>query len=36
MVTEFSGIMPNPTYEKVQEGARLTRDETYELFCQCL
>ena len=25
-VTEFSGIMPNPTYAKVQEGAKLARD----------
>lgn len=26
-VVEFSGIMPNPTYEKVQEGAALARSE---------
>ena len=25
-VTEFSGIMPNPTYAKVQEGAKLARE----------
>ena len=25
-VVEFSGIMPNPTYAKVQEGAKLARD----------
>lgn len=25
-VTDFGGIMPNPTYAKVQEGARLVRD----------
>lgn len=25
-VVEFSGIMPNPTYAKVQEGARLVRE----------
>ena len=25
-VTEFSGIMSNPTYAKVQEGARLARE----------
>lgn len=25
VVTDFGGIMPNPTYEKVQEGARLVR-----------
>lgn len=26
-VTEFPGIMPNPTYEKVQEGAALAKEE---------
>lgn len=26
-VTEFTGIMSNPTYKKVQEGARLAREE---------
>lgn len=26
IVVEFSGIMPNPTYAKVQEGAKLARD----------
>lgn len=26
-VTDFSGIMSNPTYEKVQEGAKLAREE---------
>lgn len=25
-IVEFAGIMPNPTYEKVQEGARLARE----------
>ena len=25
-VTDFGGIMPNPTYRKVQEGARLVRE----------
>lgn len=25
-VTDFGGIMPNPTYDKVQEGARLARE----------
>lgn len=25
-IVEFSGIMPNPTYEKVQEGAKLVRE----------
>ncbi|MGN0632936.1 MAG: iron-containing alcohol dehydrogenase [Oscillospiraceae bacterium] len=26
-VVEFSGIMPNPTYKKVQEGAKLAREK---------
>ncbi len=26
-VVEFAGIMPNPTYAKVQEGARLAREK---------
>lgn len=26
LVTDFGGIMPNPTYAKVQEGARLVRE----------
>lgn len=26
-IVEFSGIMPNPTYAKVQEGARLAREQ---------
>ena len=26
-IKEFTGIMPNPTYAKVQEGARLAREE---------
>ena len=26
-VTEFPGIMPNPTYEKVQEGAAIAKEE---------
>lgn len=25
-MTDFGGIMPNPTYAKVQEGARLVRE----------
>ena len=25
-IVEFAGIMPNPTYEKVQEGARIARE----------
>ena len=28
-VTEFSGIMSNPTYQKVQEGAELAREKSY-------
>ncbi len=31
-VVEFSGIMPNPTYEKVQEGAKLARDNHVDLI----
>lgn len=31
-VVEFSGIMPNPTYAKVQEGARLARDNDIDLI----
>lgn len=31
-VTEFSGIMPNPTYEKVLEGARLARENRTDLI----
>lgn len=31
-VIEFSGIMPNPTYTKVQEGARLARDNGADLI----
>ena len=30
-VTEFSGIMSNPTYAKVQEGARLARENKIDL-----
>lgn len=26
-VTDFEGILPNPTYEKVQEGARIVREQ---------
>lgn len=26
VIVEFSGIMPNPTYAKVKEGAKLVRD----------
>ncbi|MCD8107213.1 MAG: iron-containing alcohol dehydrogenase [Oscillospiraceae bacterium] len=31
-VTEFSGIMSNPTYEKVQEGAKLARENEVNLI----
>lgn len=31
-VVEFSGIMPNPTYAKVQEGARLARENNVNLI----
>ena len=31
-VTEFPGIMPNPTYQKVMEGARLAREEKTEMI----
>lgn len=31
-VVEFSGIMPNPTYSKVLEGARLAREEKVDLI----
>lgn len=31
-ITEFSGIMPNPTYAKVQEGARLVREHHIDLI----
>ena len=31
-VTEFSGIMPNPTYAKVMEGAKLTTDNKIDLI----
>ncbi|MBP3752312.1 MAG: iron-containing alcohol dehydrogenase [Pyramidobacter sp.] len=31
-VVEFSGIMPNPTYAKVQEGAALARSENVDLI----
>ena len=31
-VTEFGGIMPNPTYAKVQEGAALARKKNFELI----
>ncbi len=31
-VVEFSGIMPNPTYAKVQEGARLARENHVDLI----
>lgn len=31
-VVEFSGIMPNPTYAKVQEGAKLARENGVDLI----
>ena len=31
-VIEFSGIMPNPTYKKVQEGAKLARENHVDLI----
>lgn len=31
-IVEFPGIMPNPTYAKVQEGARLAREKHVELI----
>lgn len=31
-IVEFSGIMPNPTYAKVQEGARLARENHIDLI----
>ena len=31
-VVEFSGIMPNPTYKKVLEGAKLVRDNNVDLI----
>lgn len=31
-VTEFLGIMPNPTYEKVLEGAKLAKDHKIDMI----
>ena len=31
-VVEFPGIMPNPTYTKVQEGAKLARENDVDLI----
>ncbi len=31
-ITEFSGIMPNPTYKKVSEGAKLVRENNIDLI----
>ena len=31
-IVEFSGIMPNPTYAKVQEGAKLVRENKVDLI----
>ncbi len=32
IVVEFSGIMPNPTYAKVQEGAKIVRDNNVDFI----
>lgn len=32
IITEFSDIMPNPTYKKVQEGARLAKENHIDLI----
>lgn len=32
LVTDFGGIMPNPTYAKVQEGARLVRENNIDFI----
>lgn len=31
-VTDFCGIMPNPTYEKVKEGARIAKEENIDFI----
>lgn len=31
-ITEFSGIMPNPTYKKVMEGAKLVKEKQIDLI----
>ena len=31
-VVDFAGIMPNPTYKKVQEGARIAREQKVDLI----
>lgn len=31
-VVDFAGIMPNPTYNKVQEGAQLARDNNVDFI----
>ena len=31
-ITDFFGIMPNPTYAKVQEGARLAKENNIDLI----
>ena len=31
-VVDFSGIMPNPTYAKVQEGARLAKERNVDFI----
>lgn len=32
IAAEFSGIMPNPTYEKVQEGAKIAREKNVDFI----
>ena len=32
IITEFSGIMPNPTYEKVLEGAKLAKENSIDFI----
>ena len=31
-IVEFAGIMPNPTYQKVQEGVKLARENQVDLI----
>ena len=31
-VFDFSGIMPNPTYAKVQEGAKMAKENNIDLI----
>lgn len=34
-IVEFSGIMPNPTYKRVQEGARTARENNVDFIEEC-